>query len=84
MPSPVIRRIVVIGDTGCRLKASESAYQACNDSEAYPFATVAAHAAAWHLDLVIHVGDYLYRANPCPPGRSGCVGSPWGYGWDSW
>lgn len=84
VPKPVIRRIVVIGDTGCRLKASESAYQACNDPAAYPFATVAAHAAAWHPDLVIHVGDYLYRENPCPPGHSGCAGSPWGYGWDSW
>ncbi|TPG48091.1 metallophosphoesterase [Sphingomonas glacialis] len=84
MPRPVIRRIVVIGDTGCRLKASENAYQACNDPEAYPFAIVAAHAAAWHPDLVIHVGDYLYRENPCAPGHAGCAGSPWGYGWDSW
>lgn len=84
MPKRVVRRIVVIGDTGCRLKASENAYQACNDAKAYPFATVAAHAAAWRPDVVVHVGDYLYRENPCPPGNAGCTGSPWGYGWDSW
>jgi hypothetical protein len=27
---------------------------------------------------VIHVGDYLYREVPCPPGRKECAGSPWG------
>lgn len=79
-----IRRIVVIGDTGCRLKASDGAYQACNDPAAYPFARVAARAAAWKPDLVVHVGDYLYRENSCPVGVAACAGSPWGYGWDAW
>lgn len=79
-----IRRIVVIGDTGCRLKASDNAYQACNDPAAYPFARIAARAARWKPQLVIHVGDYQYRENPCPPGNRGCAGSPWGYGWDAW
>jgi hypothetical protein len=80
----VVRRIVVIGDTGCRLKASDSAYQGCNDPAAYPFARVAAQAAAWKPDLVLHVGDYLYRENPCAPTATACAGSPWGYGWDAW
>ena len=84
LPKPVIRRIVVIGDTGCRLKASTQAYQACNDPSAYPFARIAARAAAWRPDLVIHVGDYLYRENACTAAHPGCAGSPWGYGWDSW
>ncbi|WP_374943108.1 metallophosphoesterase [Sphingomonas sp.] len=84
LPRHVVRRIVVIGDTGCRLKASTLAYQACNDPQAYPFARIAARAAAWRPDLVIHVGDYLYRENPCAAGHGGCAGSPWGYGWDSW
>jgi hypothetical protein len=35
-------------------------------------------------DLVIHVGDYHYREDPCPLGNAGCAGSPWGYGWDVW
>lgn len=84
LPPAIIRRIVVIGDTGCRLKASAGAYQACNDPASYPFARIASRAAAWKPDLVIHVGDYLYRENGCPAGDLGCAGSPWGYGWDSW
>jgi hypothetical protein len=84
LPPNAIRRIVVIGDTGCRIKAADNAIQACDDPKAYPFAAVAKTAAAWKPDLVLHVGDYLYRENPCPDGVSACAGSPWGYGLDSW
>jgi hypothetical protein len=84
LPKANARRIVVIGDTGCRLKASDKAYQACNDPAAYPFAKVAARAAAWKPDLVVHVGDQVYRENPCVEGHDGCAGSPWGYGLDAW
>ncbi|MDF0491377.1 metallophosphoesterase family protein [Sphingomonas sp. H39-1-10] len=84
VPRKDARRIVVIGDTGCRLKASENAYQACNDPKQYRFAAIAAKAAAWKPDLVVHVGDYLYRENPCPAGNTGCAGTAWGYGWDAW
>lgn len=84
LPKVQPQRIVVIGDTGCRLKAADSAWQACNDPATYPFGRIAAAAAAWKPDLVIHVGDYLYRENPCPEGNAGCAGSPWGYGWDAW
>jgi hypothetical protein len=84
LPMPVREpaRIVVIGDTGCRLKGKE--FQDCNDPEAFPFARVAASAAAWKPDLVIHVGDFHYREDPCPADRPGCAGSPFGYGWDAW
>jgi len=86
LPLPVaeVKRIVVVGDTGCRLKKSSGAYQACNDSNLYPFAKVAAAAANWKPDLVVHVGDFLYRENACPDNNPGCAGSPWGYGWDAW
>lgn len=84
LPPAVIRRIVVIGDTGCRIKLADQAFQACNDAKAYPFAKVAASAARWKPDLVIHVGDYLYRENACPAGMAGCAGSVWGYGLDAW
>ena len=86
LPLPVaeFKRIVVIGDTGCRLKKSDSAYQECNDSNLYPFSKVAAAAANWKPDLVVHVGDFQYRENECPADKSGCAGSPWGYGWDTW
>jgi hypothetical protein len=84
LPLPVadVNRIVVIGDTGCRLKGKE--FQDCNDPQAYPFARVAASAAAWKPDLVVHVGDFHYREDPCPADRPGCAGSPYGYGWDAW
>ena len=83
LPRDQPRRIVVLGDTGCRIKKAENAYQDCSDSGAWPFAAVAAAAAREHPDLVLHVGDYHYRENPCPPDQR-CAGSPWGYGWDAW
>ena len=84
LPPAVIRRVVVIGDTGCRIKTLDNASQACNDSKAYPFAQVAASVAAWKPDVVVHVGDFLYRENACPTTNPGCAGSPWGYGADAW
>ncbi len=83
MPKANPRRIVVLGDTGCRMKKADNAWQACNDNEAWPFRAVANAAAAMAPDLVIHVGDYHYRENECPPEIAGCQGSPWGYGWDT-
>jgi len=84
LPRAEPQRIAILGDTGCRMAANGDAYQACNDPAAWPFATVADSAAAAAPDLVIHVGDYHYREDPCPPGNTGCAGSPWGYGWDAW
>ncbi len=83
VPRAAPRRIAVIGDTGCQLKKNDH-YQQCNDTERFPFAAVAAAAAAWGPDLVVHVGDYHYRESACPDGNAGCAGSPWGYGWDAW
>lgn len=84
LPLPVAapKRIVVIGDTGCRLQGQLN--QNCNDPRAYPFATVAASAAAWKPDLVVHVGDYHYRETPCLAVQGTCAGSPYGYGWSAW
>ena len=82
VPQAEPSRIVVIGDTGCRLKGKE--VQDCNNRDAFPFARVAASAAAFKPDLVVHVGDYHYRESPCPAGRPGCAGSPYGYGYDAW
>jgi Calcineurin-like phosphoesterase len=86
LPVPKARpqRIVLIGDTGCRLEKAFNAWQACDESGAWPFADVAATAARFAPDLVIHIGDYHYRETACPPMIAGCRGSPWGYGWDAW
>jgi hypothetical protein len=81
-PSSEPERILVLGDTGCRIKGTF--VQACNDPVAWPFARLAAAAAALKPDLVVHLGDYLYRESPCPQGNAGCAGSPYGDNWDSW
>jgi hypothetical protein len=80
---------VVLGDTGCRIKGAR--VQDCNDPALWPFARVAAGAAAAKPDLVIHVGDYLYREDPCPAAKQKeCGGSPSGAAapagdnWNAW
>lgn len=83
LPRATPQRIVIFGDTGCRLEEGVP-LQRCNDPKAWPFPQIVKAAAAKHPDLVIHVGDYEYRESPCPSGNSGCNGSPFGYGWDAW
>jgi hypothetical protein len=90
LPKANPTKIVVLGDTGCRLQNGNGT-QSCNDPDPngtdtpYPFAAIAALAAAHKPDLVLHVGDYAYRDNPCPAGLGyNCGGSPWGFGWDTW
>lgn len=84
LPAPVTKpqRILVLGDTGCRIKGA--AVQACNDPAAWPFAQLAQAAAKLSPDLVIHLGDYLYRESACPASNAGCSGSPWGDNWTTW
>ncbi|GAC1425310.1 MAG: metallophosphoesterase [Burkholderiaceae bacterium] len=81
-PSPT--RIVILADTGCRMKKADNAFQACSDPAAFPLGTIADVAAALKPDLVMHIGDYHYRENACPADVGGCNDSPWGYGWDTW
>jgi Calcineurin-like phosphoesterase len=79
-PPPIHpRRIAVVGDTGCRLKAGASlddGFQACRDPDDWEFAKVAAQVAAWGPDLIIQVGDYVYREQACPETMPGCKDSP--------
>lgn len=76
-------KIVIVGDSGCRIKESGHA-QACNNPKRWPFALIANNAAAWKPDVVIHVGDYLYREHPCSPNNANCAGSPYGDNWSAW
>ncbi len=75
-------RVLVLGDTGCRLKGT--AIQACNDTTQWPFAPLADSAAQTNPDLIIHVGDYHYRESECPADNAGCAGSPFGDNWAAW
>ena len=83
-PKEKFQRILIIADTGCRMKASENAFQDCNDASAWPFANIIQSAALKKPDLVVHIGDIHYRESPCPADRAGCRNSPWGYGSDTW
>jgi predicted phosphodiesterase len=98
MPLKAPRRIVVLGDTGCRIKTDaanavagnqdeggKAEVQDCNDPAQWPFESVAKAAAASRPDLIVHVGDYLYRESPCPADHQGdCGNSPSGDNWDTW
>ncbi len=83
LPAPVHdpHTIVVLGDTGCRISALRA--QSCDDPAAWPFPRIARAIAAVHPDLVVHVGDYLYRENPCPP-LARCADSPHGDDAPAW
>ena len=84
LPKDSPKRIAILGDTGCRLDSKDDKFQDCNDPSKWPFNTIAQSAAAWGPDLIIHVGDYIYREDACPEGKSGCEGSPFGDNWDTW
>lgn len=82
-PAKTIGRVLVVGDTGCRVEPNWA--QACDDPTKWVFATVAAAAAAEKPDLVIHVGDYIYRERPCPTLiQPGCAGTPSGDNFPTW
>jgi hypothetical protein len=84
LPKPATGRIALFGDSGCRVDARAGEVQACNDAGGWPFARTSGAAAALAPDLVIHVGDYLYRESPCPPSYAGCAGTPSGDDWPAW
>lgn len=71
-----VKKIVIIGDTGCKIKGEE--VQNCNISKDWPFAQVAKSAALMNPDLIIHVGDFMYRQSPCPANNSRCKDDAWG------
>jgi len=87
MPKTNPTRILVIGDTGCRLGSSYPSVQLCDDPQQYPLQYIATYAATFQPDLIIHVGDFFYREYPCPTAQntsSGCGGSPYLDSWASW
>ncbi len=82
-----IKLIVVIGDTGCRVKAHGDRFdiQDCHSAEAWPFARMLNEVILpMHPDLIVHVGDYHYRESPCPKGNTDCDGAVAGDNVESW
>lgn len=93
MPTQSPQRIVVVGDTGCRI--NDYTQQNCNNnpqvdpSRAEDWLFTAASTSALDLqpepDLVIYVGDYIYREAECTEeNRKRCGGSPYGPKWATW
>ncbi len=80
--APVPRRpvrVAVVGDTGCRMKAGgalDDGFQDCTDPDDWEFAKVAQQVADWKPDLIIQLGDYIYREQECPDGCDHCQNSP--------
>jgi Calcineurin-like phosphoesterase len=85
LPNKSPKRVVVLGDTGCRIKGSD--IQNCNNDPKYGdqwhFVKTAQDAARLKPDLVIHVGDYIYRESECGVPEK-CGGSPIGDKWATW
>lgn len=83
LPAADPAKIVVLGDTGCRVAGVK--IQDCNDPKKWPFLQVATTAARAKADLVVHVGDYLYREDPCPDSAlERCGGHSNGDNWPTW
>jgi hypothetical protein len=101
LPKRSYNKIVFFGDTGCRLKKGVG-WQNClnhdlkpsDDEGGWPYKELVDEAAKLHPDLVIHVGDYIYRKSACkaPFHASGgkdepgyleamCKDSPHGQNW---
>jgi len=78
VPKKKPRRVVVVGDTGCRLSDGHGLYQECNNDAIWPFRYVAESVAEYKPDIIIYTGDYIYREADCPEGNNGCIGSPSG------
>ncbi|HEU4457043.1 MAG TPA: metallophosphoesterase [Longimicrobium sp.] len=70
-----VRRVVAIGDTGCR----EQSQPDCSAPQ-WPFAAVADSARRAGQDVTVHVGDYIYRENCGVTPRP----DPCGDQWETW
>lgn len=84
--SDSIRKIIFIGDTGCRLKENKNfdAYQNCSNPRDWGYSAVMNIIAPEKPDLIVHLGDYHYREQ-CSEGKI-CrqYTTATGYGWKAW
>lgn len=79
LPPEKLESVAVIGDTGCRMKGSSDAdddnddFQDCDEVSAWPFSQLAASVAKRKPQVLVHVGDYIYREV-----------APYGDNWNTW
>ncbi|WP_299005693.1 metallophosphoesterase [uncultured Shewanella sp.] len=82
--SEPLKRIILLGDTGCKVADNENIYQFCNNPSLWPFHQISTKIASLNPDLIIHTGDYIYRESPCPKGNYGCENTPFGHNQATW
>ena len=68
------KTFLVVGDTGCR-----NIRQSCTDPVAFPTAFLSGYEAGFSPDVIVHVGDFLYRTKP-----GHISAEPWGDDFDGW
>jgi Calcineurin-like phosphoesterase len=83
------KRILIVGDTGCRVNGETP--QDCNNHDGpldFPLAPLSDYAALFRPDTIIHTGDFYYREQPCPTGFDKQCGRPDGVTsgdiWEIW
>lgn len=79
-----IDRVILLGDTGCKVADYENLFQSCNNPSLWPFAIIANQIATLKPNLIIHTGDYIYRESPCPINNNGCINTPYGHNQATW
>lgn len=87
LPAPAlseVMRVAIVGDTGCRVSDKHGLYQACNNNSEWPLSQIATSIENYRPDLIIYLGDYIYRESPCPNGNNGCKGTPFGDTHETW
>ena len=77
LPPDALQSVAVIGDTGCRIGADSDNdsddSQDCDQVSEWPFSELAANVAKRKPQVLVHVGDYIYREV-----------APWGDNWNTW
>ena len=85
LPKASPQKIMVLGDTGCRVTKWE--VQNCSGNgmgKPWNFKGIAKAIAKAQPDLIIHVGDYHYREDEGATCGSNCDQNTLGYKWAAW
>jgi hypothetical protein len=82
----VLEKVVVLGDTGCRLsyKNGKGTLQNCNDEKEWPFQQIMNSIEKEKADLVVHLGDYHYREVCQGDEKCQSFQDTLGYGYKAW
>lgn len=96
MPIAKPKRLLIIGDTGCRISnkgaAASDGTQPCdnnpvNNVSGFPTSYLSQYASVFKPDMIVHTGDFYYREFICNNTDycgNAAGGHNWGENWDSW